>query len=179
MTGQHGSTEPTGCDGALIRIGPMNLYCRHEAHHVARSSGRPRPTAAHVWIPKAGEGLHGGRNRSRHAAEGRHLEMGSRHSRALCRSRQDGAEHREDAADLQREQDRRAASREDAQVRGDCEDADGGRRDRHLHRQAERSGSALRRGHRSHPDDDREPAARQDSPRDGVEEALPGIHPGR
>ena len=35
-----------------------------------------------------------------------------------------------------------AAPRQDAQVRGDREDADGGRRDRHLHRQAERSGGA-------------------------------------
>ena len=45
----------------------------------------------------------------------------------------------------QRQQDRRPAARQDAQVRRDREAADGRRRDRHLHRQAQRSGGAARR----------------------------------
>ena len=109
--------------------------------------GASAAAAAHVWIPQARQGLHlcGVGRRSRPMKAG--ISKWDLDTPALCvdldkLERNIAKLQRE----LQREQDRGTAARQDAQVRGDCEAADGGRRDRDLHRQVERSGGAVRRG---------------------------------
>ena len=77
--------------------------------------------SAHIWIPKPVKGYTAAEMRAMSIEDGeaRRLEMGARHAGALRRSRQDGAEHRDDAGDAEGERRRQPAARQDAQVRRD------------------------------------------------------------
>ena len=104
-------------------------------------------SAPFMYSPRPVNGI--GRRRSRRTGQVSwhrdwHLEMGSRHARAVCRPRPDGSEHREDAGGREAERDRDPAARQDAQMRRHRQAADGRRRDWHLHGQGQRSRSASR-----------------------------------
>ena len=131
--------------------------------------------------PEAGEGLHRGRD-ARHGRRGhrqaRRVEVGARYAGALRRSRQDGEERRDDAGGAEEVRPAEPAAREDAQVRRDREVSALHRIDRHLLRQAQRSGSDGRQRRRQDPDDDGEPVEEQDPAGDGAAQVAHEFHPG-
>ena len=130
--------------------------------------------AVTVWVPTKASGYTAAEMRAM-AGSGR-LQVGARHAGAVRRSRQAGAEPRNDEGEARDDGRRDAPARENAQMPGDRETPDGGRLDRRLHRKGQRSRSAVRQRRREDRDDDVERDGEQDPPRDEDSESDGELH---